>query len=509
MTMMAAPIARLLAALWLLSQPSLASIRSDFIHAMQQVEREHQMEQADRRLQQRLWDVARPLRRRLDEDQDSYVSVEDYDQSLDLTNYAFKYVGCQSIHTWSDDLAEDESSTTVLGLQKFVIFRLCELDSCSDYNRFGCMYNYGEYLVDMSDYLEIMHDNHRTMMSTYCSVCAKCLTMDSHIAYYQNAASSNAATDDASKSDDATDDAVAYGDDWAGGAQADDWSGYNKYWGDGGNRKRRTQYNYYGSSMYNYGNGGSSSYASSNSINRGGNSWFNWWSNSNNFKGGQSYYNNYTNYTNNDDAQANDDAAQQEQRVWYSDEDGKCIFEEVCNGYNSACKNFDSTATNSENYLACTEFDVGNNVGGYLGPHCRSDGVSIGIGMFEDENCNVYVSDVMDSGYTAQSFGSDDLAPYYDTSCVSCKASEGTALITDDAIAQQEYTYPFCSAIYYQAAKCNRYFRGDSYSVRDAFQRHINNRRPVSHSVSGRPGKSGKERAGRVRYDRRARSEQV
>jgi hypothetical protein len=78
---------------------------------------------------------------------------------------------------------------------------------------------------------------------------------------------------------------------------------------------------------------------------------------------------------------------------WYIAEDGEtCLFESVCENYKSACQSYSKKTKYYEDYFTCSEFTVGDQTG-YLGPHCRSDGYTIGIGIFEDSDCSSYIGD--------------------------------------------------------------------------------------------------------------------
>merc|ERR1711971_444387 len=76
--------------------------------------------------------------RRLDEDKD-----------VDISGYSLKFQKCQFVKSYDDELAEEEDARTVLATKHFVVFRLCPSNSCD-----SCNYGYGEYLVDMEEYLE-------------------------------------------------------------------------------------------------------------------------------------------------------------------------------------------------------------------------------------------------------------------------------------------------------------------------------------------------------------------
>lgn len=85
---------------------------------------------------------------------------------IDLTNYSVKFEQCQFVKTYSDDLADDADSTTVLETQRFVVFRLCPDNSCS-----SCQYNYGEYVIDLESYLESTVQYQQEIQEEMCQAC--------------------------------------------------------------------------------------------------------------------------------------------------------------------------------------------------------------------------------------------------------------------------------------------------------------------------------------------------
>ena len=85
--------------------------------------------------------------------------------SLDLSNFSLKYVGCQAVNTWSDNMAQDEGANSVFALERFVVLRLCPSTWCSKYRKYGCGSNYGDYMILMEDYLAIMKQYHHARVS--------------------------------------------------------------------------------------------------------------------------------------------------------------------------------------------------------------------------------------------------------------------------------------------------------------------------------------------------------
>lgn len=111
------------------------------------------------------------LNRRLDQ-------AEEY--IPDISTYAVKFEQCQFVKTYSDEVAEDEDQLTVLDTQRFVIFRLCPTE-----NSYGgtqtcgsCNYNYGEYLVDLEQYLEATVQYYQEEQENMCQACEEACQQD-------------------------------------------------------------------------------------------------------------------------------------------------------------------------------------------------------------------------------------------------------------------------------------------------------------------------------------------
>jgi hypothetical protein len=105
------------------------------------------------------------------------------EDNIDLTNYSVKFEQCQFVKTYSDDLADEEESSTVLQTQRFVIFRLCPNNSCE-----SCQYNYGEYVIDLETYLEATVEYQQELQENMCQACQE---------YYEN--QQNAEEEDAAE----------------------------------------------------------------------------------------------------------------------------------------------------------------------------------------------------------------------------------------------------------------------------------------------------------------------
>jgi len=145
--------------------------------------------------------------------------------AFDIAKYSLKYARCQSINTWSDDMAQDEDATDILMQKKFIVFRLCPYNYCSSDSSYGCKNNYGEYIIELDDYLQLMKEEWADKIDGFCEYCDGCYRRRRNM---RNLAGDDAADDyyaAGGNYDDAADDAVAAddaGDDYNAGDDAGD-----------------------------------------------------------------------------------------------------------------------------------------------------------------------------------------------------------------------------------------------------------------------------------------------
>ena len=347
---------------------SAASVRNEFVRAMDQALGQKKNEETFR---QRLGQLAVPansypgykasqdfgrfLEEKDDEKEDDNENEnQNQDQyqnqnfAIDLSQYALKYIGCSNIKTWSDDLAAEDNSDTVLKTDRFVVLRLCPRDSCSNYNKYGCQDDFGDYLIPMETYLQTMAETFFTQYEEYCETCYECMNPN-----YKN--------------------------------------------DDGGNNQ-----------YYNY-NGGNDDANYQNMNDDGANNGNRRLNDDGYYKRDNDAYNNGNKYA--DDAAADD----------YFDQAAYCEYYSVCANYQTACQDYSNLGFDMEDYFECGEFNIGGS-SGYLGPHCADDGKTISLGIYDDESCNDYRADISEvSNYMA--VDQNDLEAYYSDKCISCLAS--------------------------------------------------------------------------------------
>jgi hypothetical protein len=135
---------------------------------------------------------------------DSYANY-----GFNISAYSLKYAGCSSISTFSDDMAEDEDSTTVVETDQYAVFRFCPSDSCSDTTTYGCMDDYGEYMVPLYTWMTIVAEYREEEFERYCGYCDACYAAN----YYNSTDDGNNNNNNRNLADDNDD----------GAAQADDY----------------------------------------------------------------------------------------------------------------------------------------------------------------------------------------------------------------------------------------------------------------------------------------------
>jgi len=92
--------------------------------------------------------------------------LDENEQEIDISMYSIKFQKCQFVKAYDEDLAEDEDAGTVLATKHFVVFRLCPSNSCGN-----CNYGYGEYLVDMEEYLKATIEYAQDKQEEKCDQC--------------------------------------------------------------------------------------------------------------------------------------------------------------------------------------------------------------------------------------------------------------------------------------------------------------------------------------------------
>lgn len=96
------------------------------------------------------------------------LANNNYYNGVNLAEYEIKFIKCQFVKSFDDELAADEDASSVLATRRFVIFRMCPQDYCN-----SCTYGYGEYVVDLETYLEFAVDYVQEEQKEMCNTCAE------------------------------------------------------------------------------------------------------------------------------------------------------------------------------------------------------------------------------------------------------------------------------------------------------------------------------------------------
>ncbi|KAG7356090.1 hypothetical protein IV203_000776 [Nitzschia inconspicua] len=148
---------------------------------------------------------------------DYYVSSDNF---LDFDGYSLKYAKCQPVQRFSA-YAMEAGEYSPMVINDIVILRLCPSYYCSSSRDFGCLYDYAEYAIELTDYVRVMLRHKMDKEGQLCDWCQYCVagrrrTANNNNNYYYNNddanANANYGGDDAAAGDDAVvvvDDAYA------------------------------------------------------------------------------------------------------------------------------------------------------------------------------------------------------------------------------------------------------------------------------------------------------------
>lgn len=94
-----------------------------------------------------------------------------------VSGYSIKFQGCHSIKQWNHN-AEGEDDVKIM-TEPLIRFRLCPTDSCSATSASGCKTGYGDYVIDMNNFLGSYYQAYLENIEYVCqsylaSTCADC-----------------------------------------------------------------------------------------------------------------------------------------------------------------------------------------------------------------------------------------------------------------------------------------------------------------------------------------------
>ena len=114
---------------------------------------------------------------------------QSYDMSF-MSDYSIKFLGCHHVTQWNSDVDDDNEdgnnnangnemtlSNSRIQSKGLVRFRLCPSNSCHDGFSVGCSKDYGEYVVDMVQFLQVyvawQMEEQEYKCATYRNTCYK------------------------------------------------------------------------------------------------------------------------------------------------------------------------------------------------------------------------------------------------------------------------------------------------------------------------------------------------
>lgn len=100
-----------------------------------------------------------------------------------LTSYSVKFQGCHHISQWNDEGGDDADEVRI-ETKRLVRFRLCESDDCSASLGVGCKSGYGDYLVDMNEFMAYHLENKEETQQAACEAYEETYCADCEDDYY-------------------------------------------------------------------------------------------------------------------------------------------------------------------------------------------------------------------------------------------------------------------------------------------------------------------------------------
>lgn len=83
-----------------------------------------------------------------------------------IAGYSVKFQGCQSIKQWNNEA--DSDSDVRIATKRLVRFRLCPHEVCSSQKASGCSSGYGDYIIDLTLFLEAYYYGKLTQIEYDC-----------------------------------------------------------------------------------------------------------------------------------------------------------------------------------------------------------------------------------------------------------------------------------------------------------------------------------------------------
>jgi len=106
---------------------------------------------------------------------DDYFQI---DKAINFNGYALKYATCQKVQRYSVTAVQRGEYSSMV-TDDVVILRLCPKRSCNANSQYGCTSGYGEYAMDVSEYMTIVMKYQANKEENFCSFCNSCAASSS------------------------------------------------------------------------------------------------------------------------------------------------------------------------------------------------------------------------------------------------------------------------------------------------------------------------------------------
>lgn len=110
-----------------------------------------------------------------DDDGDNDGDNDDYfnNRSYNFQGYSLKYATCQKVQRYSVEAVQRGEYSSMI-TDDIVVLRLCPKNQCSSKTQWGCTSGYGEYAIDLSEYISIVMNYLDHKQGNFCGFCKAC-----------------------------------------------------------------------------------------------------------------------------------------------------------------------------------------------------------------------------------------------------------------------------------------------------------------------------------------------
>lgn len=130
----------------------------------------------------------------------SYTYDDDFynlEHQFEFKGYSLHYAKCAKVQRFSPD-AVQQGEYSSMATDNIVILRLCPKGSCNSSSKYGCSSGYGEYAIDLNDYMTAIVKYENEKEQRLCEFCDNCNFGSSNAVASSTAQSYSYADDDTS-----------------------------------------------------------------------------------------------------------------------------------------------------------------------------------------------------------------------------------------------------------------------------------------------------------------------